>query len=245
MDNLRKEINAAKKELYAKVNAIYISQSCNTAAQLIKFSEEEPFLLMELQQQAYNSVRKACYVGMKADGMEFPEVFWARKIDEKYEYPVFKQIKDQAIRIQQPNSHSASSAFSDRQDVNRENEHSKGKETDNIRYAAGIGVTGLGIAATLYSWLADVSGLLTGLGIVAAVGGVLIMVTGSRNADNDPQKLHRSDKPATTAESGECSEQKQVHQILSNMNKVNKAIVDDWCSNVLKLVEDAATKEDT
>lgn len=228
LTHTRAKLDIFRKQMNTCMDRMYDSDSCCTIDDFMLLLEKENEFLASLQRQVYNNVRRTAYDGLREDGVEDAEIFFARCISAHVIRPYFASLK-QALPKLEKYEQSAEEAVTEPQQPKCAAKCS-GKPA-GIAAAGGVVAVGAGLLPS------PVSVLLAMLGIAMMAGGVITIVKNNQKAVDDDACYVASVPPAPTQD-------EIIREILEQHSELNKKILECWCDEVLHLIQNAMAKED-
>lgn len=237
MTNVEKAVNDFYGCICQRIDAVYDPARWKTREDLVRLIDDEVIRLMELQQFTNDGLRDACYKGLKEDGVEFPEILWARHVGTKIKVPYYSSIREE-VPPEQPAD--AAPPVAGRKAVKQDPAVKAGASKAPLFQAgvtvAGAGLTVAGAARAIAAGIAETSispisiGLIV-LGICMTAAGVVALAAPGRK---------QTSRPAAPAQP---SEEKIVENILSEQRDRCREYAKEWCGSVLAVVRDAAEQD--
>lgn len=225
LNNTRIYLEKLRDQIYQEIEQIYDYRKYHTSEELVSFIKEENVILLRLRQKVYDTGMKAAIEGMKADGISYPELLWAKKIGQKVERPEFKSIY-QDVPKAEDTLRNMINENTDKSDLYKSGD-------DKKTTIAGAAITGGGAVMTAVTLTTSpVSSLLLVLGIVITVSGVIVLTGNSLKK-----------RKTGTSDTQRHDEQEKIMQILKIRQTENKKVVNEWCAGVYKLVKRVVEEE--
>lgn len=223
MTHVEETATAFYEEVYKQIDVLYDHNKCRTREDLVQLINSEIIELMKLQQFTSDGMREACFEGLRKDGIEFPEIFWARYVGAKLKVPYYDSIHSEV-----PPEEPMEARPSGRRVTIKIGPHkiSFGKMAVTL-LGAGTAVAGL-VQSPISGWLVL-------LGIAMTAAGVVFV-------KSDRESTKQARPAAVPSEPAQNSEDKIVGDILREQRKQCKEDAKTWCDGVLRIVLEGVEK---
>lgn len=225
LENTKRAIERFAAEKHGLLRKIYSPSRCSSVQQLRALMEEEDMLLLPVQHEITDELRKCCYEGMRADGVKYPEMAWARHVGSDYAPIYFPTIRSEAVQEalfesqRQAMKQQAQANAAKAQSAKPASGSAGGQSNAMIGGgAAAVGVTCAVVGCTMN----PISAGLIALGIViTAVGAVVLINRSADRSKNAPESVQRNaPTPAKPEPAAAVPDEKEiVRRILEEQMK--------------------------
>lgn len=239
LQNTRSRIDQFFREKRRLLSGVYNASQCSSVQQLRTLMEDESILLLGIQNEITDELRKCCYEGMLADGMKHPEVPWAIHIGSRYTPIFFPTIRSEVV---QEELYKAQQTARQQVRQNAPEVHADSADQQN-RKLLGCGSSVIGIGCAVAGCVMNpMSVWLLALGIVMTATGAVVLLSG-KEADREHVQQVVIQPENSKASPVAPDEGAVVHMILNEQVERCTRILKDYCDQAYRYACEAVQKE--
>lgn len=237
LQNTRSRIDCFFEEKRRLFSKIYNISQCSNAQQLKDWMENESMLLLDIQHEITDELRKCCYEGMRADGVKHPEVLWALYIGSRYAPIYFPTIRNETVQEEMLKARqmAGQQAY---QNAPREQTTVDSAERQNKKLL-GVGSAGVGVGCVVVGGFMNPMSIgLMMLGIVMTTVGTLVLLNEKNDRESAQQIIVQPE-----ASPAALDERSIVFMILQEQVKRCTSVLREYCDQAYRFACEAVQNE--